>query len=291
MSRTDRRVWRPNALQLFQPSDFVPGPAMLRAEGPFRRPRLEHPAIDAFSPFVIVYACVVMVAAYAARGSTGFGAAAAMPLLGLVLPLKLLIPAWTFVGVAAGLALFGSDRRNIAWGEMAKLVPTLLIGIAAGLYIFTRLDSQTLAKSLGALVLIYGSYSLAGTFRPSLKVKLPPRPAAAVGGFLGGVVGTVIGTMGSVFFAIYYDAIGLAKQHFRATMTAVLLTLAVVRGIGYWAVGEFTREVMVLAAILFPMMLAGIFIGNRFHHGMNELVFRRTVSGALIASGLALLVK
>jgi uncharacterized membrane protein YfcA len=264
---------------------------MLRAEGPFRRPRLEHPAIDAFSPFVIVYACVVMVAAYAARGSTGFGAAAAMPLLGLVLPLKLLIPAWTFVGVAAGLALFGSDRRNIAWGEMAKLVPTLLIGIAAGLYIFTRLDSQTLAKSLGALVLIYGSYSLAGTFRPSLKVKLPPHPAAAVGGFLGGIVGTVIGTMGSVFFAIYYDAIGLAKQHFRATMTAVLLTLAVVRGIGYWAVGEFTREVMVLAAILFPMMLAGIFIGNRFHHGMNELVFRRTVSGALIASGLALLVK
>jgi uncharacterized membrane protein YfcA len=65
----------------------------------------------------------------------------------------------------------------------------------------------------------------------------------------------------------------------------------VVRGIGYWAIGEFTREVMIVAAILFPMMLAGIYLGNRFHHGMNELMFRRTVSGALIASGLALLVK
>ena len=48
---------------------------------------------------------------------------------------------------------------------------------------------------------------------------------------------------------------------------------------------------MILAGILFPMMLAGILIGNRFHHGMNELVFRRTVSGALITSGLALLIK
>jgi hypothetical protein len=232
-----------------------------------------------------------MVAAYAARGSTGFGAAAAMPLLGLVLPLKLLIPAWTVIGAAAGLALFGSDRHRVAWGEMAKLVPGLLLGIAAGLYVFKLMDSATLAKGLGVLVLTYGLYSLAGTFRPPPKWTVPPRIAAAVGGFLGGIVGTIVGTMGSVFFAIYYDAIRLSKEHFRATMTAILLTLALLRGVGYWAVGEFTREVMILSAILFPMMLTGIFIGNRFHHGMSELLFRRTVSGALIASGLALLVK
>ena len=232
-----------------------------------------------------------MVAAYAARGSTGFGAAAAMPLLGLVLPLKILIPAWTVVGAAAGLALFGGDRHRVAWAEMAKLVPGLLIGIAVGLYVFQMLDSATLAKWLGSLVLLYGLYSLWGTFHAKSKTKVPPRIAAAIGGFLGGIVGTVVGTMGSVFFAIYYDAIRLSKEHFRATMTAILLTLAVVRGVGYWAVGEFTREVMILAAILFPMMIAGIFIGNRFHHGMNELIFRRTVSGALIASGLALLIK
>lgn len=232
-----------------------------------------------------------MIVAYAARGSTGFGAAAAMPLLGLVIPLKTLIPAWTLIGVAAGLALFGSDRRHIAWREMAKLVPGCLVGIAAGLYVFTQLDSVTLAKGLGALVLLYGLYALWGTYRAAPKPQVPPRTAAAIGGFLGGLIGTVVGTMGSVFFAIYYDAIQLAKQHFRATMTAILLTLAVVRGIGYWAVGEYSREVLILAGILFPMMLAGIFIGNRFHHGMSDLTFRRTVSGALIASGLALLVK
>lgn len=248
-------------------------------------------AIESFSLPILLYCCVVMVAAYAARGSTGFGAAAAMPLLGLVLPLKILIPAWTVVGAAAGLALFGSDRHKVAWGEMARLVPGLLVGIAVGLYIFKLLDSASLAKGLGVFVLLYGSYSLWGTFRQSPKAALPPRIAATVGGFFGGIVGTVLGTMGSVFFAIYYDAIRLAKEQFRATMTAILLTLALVRGIGYWAVGEFTSEVMILAAILFPMMLTGIFIGNRFHHGMNELLFRRTVSGALIASGLALLVK
>src|SRR5262249_7951046 len=107
-----------------------------------------------------------MVVAYAARGSTGFGAAAAMPLLRLVIPLKLLIPAWTVIGAAAGLALFGSDRNRVAWTEMAKLVPSLLVGIAVGLYLFKLLDSSTLAKGLGGFVLLYGVYSLLGTLRP-----------------------------------------------------------------------------------------------------------------------------
>lgn len=232
-----------------------------------------------------------MVAAYAARGASGFGAAVAMPLLGLVLPLKILVPAWTLIAGAAGVALLGEDRKHIAWREVAKLVPGCVVGIAAGLYVFTLLSSETLAKWLGVLVLLYGLYSLAGTFFDDVKLKLAPRVAAAIGGFGGGMTGTVVGTMGSVFFAMYFDAVRLAKAQYRATMTAILLTLTVVRGAGYWAVGEFTGEVLVASAILFVPMLIGIVIGSRFHHGMSDLTFRRTVSGALIASGLALLIK
>ena len=34
-----------------------------------------------------------------------------VPLLGLALPLKVLVPAWTLIGIAAGTALLGSDRK------------------------------------------------------------------------------------------------------------------------------------------------------------------------------------
>jgi len=249
------------------------------------------PSIQTFSTLTIVYCCVVMVLAYSARGASGFGAAAAMPLLGLVIPLKILVPAWTLIGVAAGAALMGSDRKKVAWGEMLKLVPGTLVGIAIGLYVFTLLDSATLAKWLGALVLAYGLYSLWGTITTSPKAHLPPRLAAALGGFGGGITGTVVGTMGSVFFAMYFDAIKLAKDNYRANMTAILLTLTVLRGVGYFSVGVFDRDVIIITAILFPSMLLGIFIGNRFHHGMSDLTFRRTVAGALIVSGAALLIK
>ena len=92
------------------------------------------------------------------------------------------------------------------------------------------------------------------------------------------MTGTIVGTMGSVFFAMYFDAIKLAKDSYRATMTAILLTLTIIRGVGYFAVGEFSRDVWIVTAILFPSMLVGLFLGNYFHHGMSELAFRRIVA-------------
>jgi hypothetical protein len=192
----------------------------------------ESPAIQSLSTIALVYCFVVMVAAYSARGATGFGAAVAMPLLALVMPLKILVPAWTLTGIVAGVALMGEDRKHVSWTEMLRLVPGCLVGILVGLYVFTHLSSETLAKWLGVMVLLYGLYSLAGTFRADVKAKLPLWLAPALGGFGGGITGTVVGTMGSVFFAMYFDAIKLAKEQYRATMTAILLTLTVTRGIG-----------------------------------------------------------
>jgi uncharacterized membrane protein YfcA len=252
---------------------------------------LGSPSIQFLSPLEIAYCCVVMVLSYALRGSTGFGAAAAMPLMAMVVPLKVLIPAWTLIGLAAGVTLLGRDRAHVSWRDMARLLPSCLVGIAIGLYVFTALDAATLARGLGALVLLYGCYSLWLIGRPQTRCQASPRVIAPAAGVLGGAVGTTFGTMASVFFAIYFDVIRMAKDEFRASMSAILVALGIVRGAGYWAVGEYNRDVLVTVAIALPMMLAGIFIGNRIHTGVSDLAFRRLVSGALIASGLALLAK
>jgi hypothetical protein len=214
-----------------------------------------------------------------------------MPLLGLVIPLKILIPAWTLIGLAAGVTLLGRDRKAIAWREMSGLLPGCLIGIAIGLYVFKSLDAGTLARAFGVAVLSYGVYSLWMTFRPPAKWNASGPLAATLAGLLGGAVGTTFGTMASLFFAMYFDAIRMAKDHFRATMSAILVALGIVRGLGYWAVDEFNRDVLMTFALAFPMMLIGIFIGDRFHSGLSELAFRRVVAAALIVSGLALVVK
>ncbi len=232
-----------------------------------------------------------MTLAYAARGSTGFGAAAAMPLLGLVIPLHVLIPAWTLIGLAAGVTLLGRDREHIAWREMIALLPGTLPGIAIGLFVFKTLDAAALARSFGGAVMLYGFYSLWNTFRPPGKWRVPGRTAAAVAGVLGGIVGTTFGTMASLFYAIYFDAIRMTKETFRASMSAALVALGIVRGLGYLAIDEFNRDVLTTFAVAFPMMLIGIFIGDRVHSGLSDLAFRRIVALALIVSGGALMIK
>jgi hypothetical protein len=243
------------------------------------------------SPVWIAYCCVVMIVAYAARGSTGFGAAAAMPLLSLVIPLKVLIPAWTLIGLFAGVTLLGRDRTHIAWREMIGLLPGTLIGIAIGLWVFKTLDAATLARSFGGAVLLYGLWSLWSTFRQPAKWRVPGRTAAAIAGVLGGAIGTTFGTMASLFYAIYFDAIRMSKEKFRASMSAALVAMGVVRGLGYFAIDEFNRDVLITVAMTMPMMLIGIFIGDRIYSGLSDMVFRRVVAAALVVSGAALMIK
>ena len=248
-------------------------------------------AIDWLSPLAVVYSCVVVVLSYALRGSTGFGAAAAMPLLGVAVPIKILVPVWTLLGLASSITIAWRDRRFVSFEHMLRLLPSCLIGVAIGLYVFTALDARTLARGLGVLVVIYGVHSLALTLRPRPRWRLSPRFVAPAAGLLGGAVGTTFGTMASLFFAIYFDVIRMAKDEFRATMSAMVLALSIARGIGYFAVGEFSRDVLLVFAVALPMMLIGIFLGDRFHTTMSELTFRCVVSAALIVSGIALLVK
>ncbi len=249
------------------------------------------PIIQSLSVPEIVYCGVVIVLFYAARGSTGFGGAAAMPLMGLVVPIKVLIPAWTVIGLCAGFTLLGRDRKHVCWREMARLLPSCLIGIGGGLYLFTTLDPGALTRGFGLVVLAYGAYSLWGTFRPRTPPPGSSHVFAHVAEALSGLIGTTFGAMASVFFAMYFDMTRMAKEAFRATMTAVLVVFGLLRGLGYVLVGEFGRDVWVMVAGAIPMMLLGIFIGDRIHSGLSEIAFRRSVSATLIVSGLALTAK
>ena len=238
----------------------------------------------------IAYCGAVVLLAYALRGSTGFGGAVGMPLLALVIPIKVLVPAWTLLGIASSVTILGRDRQHVALRDFVVFAPWCVLGIAVGLYLFKTLDSRTLARGLGVLVLAYGAYSLWETMRVAGR-QLPGRAITPVAGVLSGAVGTLFGTMASVFFAMYLDARALARRAFRATMSAMLLTLSVVRGVGYFAVGEFTKEAWFVFAAAFPLMLVGIWAGDRVHVRLSELTFRRLVCVTLILSGVPLLLK
>ncbi|MGZ8262728.1 MAG: sulfite exporter TauE/SafE family protein [Burkholderiales bacterium] len=234
---------------------------------------------------------MVLLAAYSLRGSTGFGGAVGMPLLALVIPIKLLVPAWTLLGIASSLTIVGRERRHVSAGTVLSFLPWCAAGVAIGLYFFASLDGRTLARGLGAVVLIYGAHSLWLTFRPAASGSIPGAALAPAASTLAGIVGALFGAMATIFMVVYLDTRRLTKDAFRATISAMLLILSIGRGAGYYAVGEFTRDALVLFAAALPAMLVGMYIGNRVHLTMSEIAFRRLVIAVLLVSGVALLMK
>jgi len=245
----------------------------------------------ALSPLQFAYCVVALLLAYGLRGSTGFGGALGMALLVVVIPFKVMVPAWTLLSIASSIAILGHDRRHIAWREVVPFLPWCMLGIAIGLYFFTTLQANTLTRGLGVVVLLYAGYSLWSTYRPQTGWQLPPRLVTSVAGTISGTVGAIFGTMATPFFVMYLEARKLAKHAFRATMSAMLLALSVVRGIGYYAVGEFTQDALIVFAAALPVMLIGIYIGNRIHLNIAELAFKRLVGVTLLACSVPLLLK
>lgn len=238
-----------------------------------------------------VYCVLALLIAYGLRGSTGFGGALGMALLVVVIPIKIMVPAWTLLSIASSLAILGHDRKHIAWKEVAPFLPWCFLGVGIGLYFFAMLDARTLARGLGVVVFVYAVHALWTTSRTAAGREMPRRLLSAVAGTVSGAVGTVFGTMATPFFVMYLEARKLAKHAFRATMSAMLLALAVVRGAGYLAVGEFSREALIVFAASLPVMLAGIWIGNRIHLNLAELSFKRLVGATLLACSVPLMLK
>jgi uncharacterized membrane protein YfcA len=233
---------------------------------------------------------LILIAAYGLRGSTGFGTTAGVPLLALFVPVKILIPAWTLLGVTSSVVVLWREARHVSMGALIRALPTCLIGTVIGLYLFMAFDSRNVARGLGLLVMGYGAYSLSAATRP-LGFAAPPRTLAPLAGVLAGAVGTLFGTMASVFFAIYLDAKRLTKDRFRATMSAMILALSIARAAGYFAVGALDSDTAQTLVVAFPMMLLGLFLGNRIHGLLSEVGFRRLVSALLMTTGLTLVLR
>src|SRR5207244_4017235 len=163
--------------------------------------------IQDLSPLELAYCVAVLLFTFALRGSLGFGGAVGLPLLALVIPVKVLAPAWSLIGITSSAAIIGRDREHVAKREFLRLLPGCVLGIAAGLFFFKTLDAAILARALGAFIILYAAYSLWMSARPLGSVPpVPPavlRPAAS---FFSGAVGTLFGSMASIFFAMYLDA-------------------------------------------------------------------------------------
>src|ERR1019366_1800966 len=104
---------------------------------------------------------------------------------------------------AARLRLVARDHKHVARAAFISFIPWCALGIAIGLYFFTRLDSRLLTHGLGTLVIAYAAFAIWNALRPPERTVKLPRFTGALAGTLSGIVGAMFGTMGTLFFVVF----------------------------------------------------------------------------------------
>lgn len=234
----------------------------------------------------LLSAALIVTVAYTVYGLTGFGAAIiAIPLLAHFFPLRFAVPMMLMFDLFAGFLLGLKNRRQLDRQELLRLLPFLLLGMAAGVTLLVQASERWLLILLGIFVLGYASWSLLSKAVPG-----PVSPRWAVpAGMIGGAFTAPYGTGGPIYM-IYLVRRLPDKNVMRATIGVLIFGAALIRLVLFTGSGFYTQPgLLPLSFALLPCALLGYLAGSHLHKHMSTQRAVQAVWLLLIAGSSSLL--
>ena len=236
---------------------------------------------------VIVFAPLIIVGAYAIFAITGFGSTlVALPLLAHLFPLKFVIPVVVALDCLSSIRMGFKLRENVYKKEILPLLPFMIAGMLGGVYFLLRLPANVLLGALGTLVVLFGvSYAV----KRGAVIRLPRWSAAPIGLFAG-TASSALG-VGGPLYVFFLTGRGATPEQIRATMPVIFIFTSIGRIALFAAAGLFTVEVLTTSALLLPLMVFGLYVGNRLHLNLSRVHVIRLIGGLLTVSGASLILR
>jgi uncharacterized membrane protein YfcA len=219
---------------------------------------------------ILPFAAIIVAAGFL-QGLTGFGfALIALPLLGLFLPLKTIIPLVCLLGGCVSLGLSLQLRRSIHFHSMVPLFAATVPAIPLGVYVLKKVPAEYLGIALGVLMICFTAYQL--------MVKPKQRPLGMVGcmtaGFLSGILGGSISAGGPP--VIVYSAMQpWSKDRAKATLAFYFLVSGLAISGTHAVSGLITPEVVRLFAASLPSLAFGVWLGATLYRRISDTGYRR----------------
>lgn len=235
---------------------------------------------------VLAIAAVIIALAYAVFGLIGFGSSiTAIPLLAHFFPLRFAVPLMLLLDLCATMLLGWKNRSAVDRKELLRLIPFMLLGMVLGVTLLVNAPERLLLFLLGSFVLAHACWSL--LLRPG--VKTIATGWALPLGTAGGVFTALFGTGGPIY-TIYLAGRLHDKSVLRATISTLILASSIFRLALFTGVGLYAqRGLPLLAAVLLPCALLGLYIGNRLHRRLPTQRVVQAVWIILILGGASLL--
>lgn len=235
-----------------------------------------------------VWVLSVILLAYFMFGVSGFGSSlVAVPLLSHLMPLQSAVMLALVLDLISAVGLSQKDRQHVRYDELKPIIPFALLGIVIGAAMLSRMPSGPLLFMLGFFVTVVAVRSL--LLGPARQIV--SRRWSALAGLAGGAASALFGTGGPAYMSYFGHRLD-DRSELRATFSGLLVLDGGLRVVVFIASGLFftSLNVQVLLAAL-PMMLLGLYFGQRAHKVLSNQQIKHLTTALLFVSGLSLLAR
>ena len=221
----------------------------------------------------IALTAIVVVAGFL-QGLTGFGfVLIALPLLGLFIGIKTIIPLVILLALCISMTLSVQLRSSINLKSIYGLMAATIPGIPLGVYTLKHIPAEMLAIIVGIIMVAFTSYQLLA--KPTAKQL--GIPSTILAGFVSGVLAGSIGAGGPPVI-VYSSLQPWTKDQAKATLAFYFAISGAMVSITHAYTGLITQEVLKLFLISIPALIVGILLGSIAYkklsdHGYKKLAF------------------
>ena len=233
-----------------------------------------------------IYPAGVVLLGYTVLGLTGFGSALVIvPLLAWQWPLPEVVALTLLMDVPASAFHSGLNWRQVQWRELRRLVPGLVLGTVAGLWLMQQLQSRWPLLVLGLYVAAVGLNALrprrAGVRQPAAVWAWPVGTAI-------GFVEMMFGTAGPLVVAWLSRRLADAQQMRASTPMIITVAASTVLAGMAWDGRLASTLLWQRWTVLIGVALRGVWLGHRVAHRVPVARLRQIICGLLVVSGLML---
>lgn len=233
-----------------------------------------------------ILSAVVILMASVLKGVTGFGFALfAVPILSLLLPIHMLIPAMILFNFLASLYLLIQIKVKLQAKYFIPMFLASLAGIPIGVYALQDLNEMLLRLVVGLVIVVF---SLLLFFRRNHEPRHKNKPIVFAG-FLSGLLGSSISLSGPpIAFAMSNK--GYRKNRFRANFAIFGMLSSLFTAITYLLKGIIQIASVKFTVYLFPLLLIGSRLGNHWAGRIKNEKFKKIVIGINFITGLTVVI-
>jgi uncharacterized membrane protein YfcA len=232
------------------------------------------------------YVVAVIFLATLIRSTLGFGEAlVAVPLLALLTPVAVAVPLAVLVSIVVAAAVVVQDWERIELRSAGGLIAASLAGIPIGVLLLAKVEDQAIKLMLGAILVAFSVYSLAGRTR---RVEQDHVGWLVGCGFLAGILGGAYGMNGPPI-AVYGALRRWSPQQFRATLQGYFLPASAAGLIGYAVIGLWDTAITGYFLWSLPGVAIATLLGRAINRRLKGSWFSRSVYGGLLIIGVVLL--